>query len=72
MIERNPCSRSSGLGVHDQTESVFTIDRNAQLYRRDLVYQVEYPTTLTALLPVMLFADLTLGTASHVNVNLIG
>src|SRR5207253_7128811 len=30
MIDRNPCSRSSGLGVHDQTESVFTILRNAQ------------------------------------------
>jgi len=29
-IDRNGRSRSTGLDVHDQTESVFTIDRNAQ------------------------------------------
>jgi hypothetical protein len=30
MIDRIRRSRSTGLGVHDQTESVFTIDRNTQ------------------------------------------
>jgi DNA-binding transcriptional LysR family regulator len=29
MIERIPCSQSTGLSVHNQTDSVFTIDRNA-------------------------------------------
>ncbi len=28
-IDRNRCSRSTGWDVHDQTESVFTIHRNA-------------------------------------------
>lgn len=44
------------------------IDRaeDASLYRRDLLYTVEYPTTLRALLPEMLFGDLTLVTAKHV------
>src|SRR5208282_4755147 len=31
-IDRNRCSRSTGWDVHDQTESVFTIHRNAQRY----------------------------------------
>lgn len=50
------------------------IDRaeDASLYRRDLVYQVEYPTTLMALLPTMLFADITLGTANQVDAAVIG
>lgn len=34
--------------------------QDALLYRRDLLYGVEYPTTLTALLPTMLFGNLTL------------
>jgi hypothetical protein len=29
-IRRNQCSRSTGIYVHDQTESVFTIHRNPQ------------------------------------------
>jgi hypothetical protein len=29
-IDRIECSGSTGLDVHDQTESVFTIHRNAQ------------------------------------------
>lgn len=50
------------------------IDRaeNASLYRRDLVYYVEYPTTLSALLPAMLFADITVRTAKQVEVTLVG
>lgn len=54
-----------GCTVIDQAE-------DASLYRRDLVYQIEYPTTLMALLPTMLFADITLGTANQVNVAVIG
>ena len=45
---------------------------DASLYRRDLVYSVEYPTTLAALLPTMLFADITVGTATQVTADLIG
>jgi hypothetical protein len=44
-------------------QSSTTID-NAEavgLYRRDLVYSVEYPTTLIQALPTMLFANITIG-----------
>ncbi len=34
--------------------------QDAKLYRRDLVYAVDYPTTQLANLPSMLFGDLTL------------
>ena len=43
----------SGSTVFDQSE-------NATLYRRDLVYTVEYPTILTAVQPAMLFGSGTL------------
>jgi hypothetical protein len=29
-IGRNPCSRQTGIGVHDLPESPFTVDRNTQ------------------------------------------
>lgn len=45
---------------------------DATLYRRDLVYSVEYPTTLAALLPTMLFADITIGNAAQITDNIIG
>jgi hypothetical protein len=35
-IDRIPRSRSTGLGVHDQTDPVFTIDRNTQRSNKDL------------------------------------
>jgi hypothetical protein len=54
-----------GCAVLDHAE-------DASLYRRDLVYQVEYPTTITTLLPTMLFADIALGTANQVDVDVIG
>lgn len=40
--------------------STATFDRSqdAQLYRRDLTYAVDYPTTIAAAQPVMLFGDL--------------
>ncbi len=40
--------------------NVFDQSQNATLYRRDLVYSVEYPTMLSALLPAMLFGSGTL------------
>lgn len=40
-----------GTSVYDQAQ-------NSQLYRRDLVYTVEYPTILSDDLPAMLFGDL--------------
>ena len=55
--------RYHGSAVTDRAE-------DASLYRRDLVYRVEYPTTLAALLPTMLFGDLTLTTASRVTATL--
>jgi hypothetical protein len=38
----------------------FDQSQDALLYRRDLLYDVEYPTTITALQPAMLFGDLVL------------
>ncbi len=42
-----------GTEVSDQSE-------NALLYRRDLIYMAEYPTTIMVSAPAMLFADLQL------------
>jgi hypothetical protein len=39
---------------------VFDQSQNALLYRRDLVYRVEYPTVTNMLQPAMLFGDLLL------------
>ncbi|MGO9304020.1 MAG: hypothetical protein ACLP3R_10005 [Candidatus Korobacteraceae bacterium] len=39
---------------------VFDQSQDALLYRRDLLYEVEYPTTITALQPAMLFGNLVL------------
>ena len=49
-----------------------TLDRqeNASLYRRDLLYSVEYPTLQTATLAAMLFGTTTLGTAGNASVSL--
>jgi hypothetical protein len=38
----------------------FDQSQDALLYRRDLIYDVEYPTTVTALHPAMLFGDFIL------------
>ena len=40
--------------------TVFDQSQNARLYRRDLTYNVEYPTILSTTLPAMLFGDLLL------------
>jgi hypothetical protein len=46
----------SGTAVYDQAQ-------NALLYRRDLIYTVEYPTIIEDSLPAMLFGDLLLNAA---------
>ena len=43
--------RAHGSNVFDQSQ-------NANLYRRDLVYAIEYATTVTSILPSMIFGDL--------------
>ncbi len=45
-----------GTSVYDQAQ-------NALLYRRDLIYTVEYPTTVMEVLPAMLFGHLSLNAA---------
>jgi hypothetical protein len=47
----------SGTTVYDQSQ-------NARLYRRDLNYLVEYPTTITSSNPSMLFGELVLNSNS--------
>jgi hypothetical protein len=47
----------SGTTVFDQSQ-------NASLYRRDLMYSVEYATILSASQPAMLFGNLVLNAAS--------
>lgn len=43
---------------------VFDQSQDALLYRRDLLYDVEYPTTIVVLQPAMLFGDLILNAAT--------
>lgn len=42
------------------SSAVFDQSQDAQLYRRDLVYSIDYSTTLTTTLPSMIFGDATL------------
>jgi hypothetical protein len=44
--------------------TVFDQSQDALLYRRDLLYQVEYPTIIIASQPAMLFGDLLLNAAN--------
>lgn len=67
-----PLSDGSQGRVRFRSGAVLDQAEDASLYRRDLVYSVEYATTLSALLPTMLFADITLGTASQVTATLVG
>jgi hypothetical protein len=43
---------------------VFDQSQDALLYRRDLLYDIEYPTVIMALQPAMLFGDLVLNSAT--------
>lgn len=45
---------------------VFDQSQDALLYRRDLLYEVEYPTTIVALQPSMLFGDLVVNAATFI------
>lgn len=49
--------RATGSTVFDQSQ-------NASLYRRDLIYAVDYATTVTAALPTMLFGRVSLSPGS--------
>lgn len=53
---------SHGRIVYKNTV-IFDQSQSAILYRRDLIYSVEYPTIVSASLPSMLFGDLLLNTA---------
>jgi hypothetical protein len=44
--------------------TLFDQSQDALLYRRDLLYQIEYPTIITASQPAMLFGDLLLSSAN--------
>jgi hypothetical protein len=46
--------------------TVFDQSQDAILYRRDLIYSVEYATTITALQPSMLFGSLDLNAANFI------
>jgi hypothetical protein len=42
----------------------FDQSQNARLYRRDLTYNIEYATILSATLPAMLFGNLEMNAVS--------
>lgn len=44
-----------------KSTSVFDQSQSASLYRRDLIYSIEYPTVISTALPAMLFGDIALG-----------
>lgn len=52
--------------------SSFDQSQNARLYRRDLLYSVEYATTVSQTLPAMIFGDIRLGPAGTAPRSLIG
>ena len=49
--------------VRGLRQETFDQSANAALYRRDLLYEVEYATTLSAMLPTMVFGDVTIAPA---------
>ncbi len=55
--------RTQGRLIYIGT-TVFDQSQDARLYRRDLLYSVEYATTLAASQPAMLFGDLLLNAAT--------
>ena len=56
---------SQGRVIYAGT-TVFDQSQNALLYRRDLLYSVEYATVLTATQPAMLFGELGVNAAQVV------
>ena len=59
-------SDSSQARITYSGSAVFDQAQNAQLYRRDLIYRVEYPTIVTENLPAMLFGALNLNAAQFI------
>ena len=53
---------ADGTSGHLRAISSVVLDQsqNANLYRRDLIYSIEYPTVVTTTVPAMIFADLRL------------
>ncbi len=49
--------RTSGF-IRGATTKVFDQSLNANLYRRDIIFDIEYPTTITEMLPTMIFGNL--------------
>jgi hypothetical protein len=58
-----PLADGSGGRIRFAGSTSFDQQQDAALYRRDLIYDVEYPTTLTSTLPSMLFGDVVLNAA---------
>ena len=52
--------------IRYQNTTAFDQSQSAILYRRDLIYSVEYPTILSTTLPPMVFGDLDLGSVQSV------
>jgi hypothetical protein len=50
----------SGGRVRYRSGTSIDDDQDAQVYRRDLVYDVEYGTSVTGMVPSMLFGDLVM------------
>lgn len=50
-------SDSTNAHLYYKNTSIFDQAQNARLYRRDLIYSVEYPTVATACMPEMIFGD---------------
>ncbi len=48
---------TSTARLHQTGTTVFDQSQNANLYRRDLLLSVEYPTTITQTLPALIFGD---------------
>ncbi len=46
--------------LHYRSSVVLDRGQDASLYRRDLTYEIDYPTTLSTMLPSMLFGDLAM------------
>jgi len=47
--------------IQYKNTAAFDQSQSAILYRRDLIYSIEYPTILSATLPAMVFGDIALG-----------
>jgi len=60
LSESNWLALPGGIGafIRAVASKVFDQSQNANLYRRDIIYDIEYPTTISATLPSMIFGNL--------------